>query len=48
MKRKIIAGLIFVFVGQIISLIIWFLFKENYFIPLLIGSTVGFIAGYKA
>jgi hypothetical protein len=48
MKRKIIAGFIFLLAGQIVALLIWLLFKENYFIPLLIGSVVGFLAGYKA
>ncbi len=47
MKRKIISGIIFIIVGQIIALMIWKFFNENYFIPVLVGSIVAFLAGYK-
>lgn len=47
MKNKIISAAIFIVVGQLVALIIWLIFKENYYIPMLIASTVGFLAGYK-
>lgn len=47
MKTKIISATIFIIVGQIVALIIWKYFNENYFVPMLIASTVGFLAGYR-
>jgi hypothetical protein len=47
MKTKIISATIFFIVGQIVALIIWKYFNENYFVPMLIASTVGFLAGYR-
>ncbi len=47
MKTKIISATIFILVGQIVALIIWKFFNENYFIHMLTASTVGFLAGYR-
>ncbi len=47
MKKKIISGIIFIFVGQIFALLIWLIFEENFFIPMVLGSIVGFLAGYR-
>lgn len=46
-KRKIYAYILSIVIGQIIALLIWFLFKENYFIPLFIGSIFAIVFGYK-
>lgn len=48
MSRKlIIKVLIGLFVSEIVALLIWFLFDENYFILLPFASLVGLIFGYK-
>jgi hypothetical protein len=47
MKKKVFSALIFVTIGQVIAYFILLIFNENYFIPMLIASTVGFLAGYR-
>ncbi|NLP57684.1 hypothetical protein [Lutibacter sp. B1] len=39
--------IIAIIVGQITALIIWLIFKENYFIALFFGSMVGLLFGYS-
>lgn len=46
-KTKILSGLIFIGVGQLVALLIWLVFNQSYFVPLIIGSTAGFIVSYK-
>jgi hypothetical protein len=46
-KTKIISGFIFIVIGQLIAFIIWKFFNQNYFIPLIIASTLGFFVSYK-
>jgi 4-hydroxybenzoate polyprenyltransferase len=46
-KTKIRSALIFIGVGQLIALFIWLVFNHNYFVILMISSTVGFIVSYK-
>jgi len=47
MKKKIISLLIFVAVGQLIAYLICHFFKENYFIPMVFASLIGFYFGYR-
>ena len=47
LKRKYFSLLLSIVIGQIIAIIIWFIFKEEYFIGLLFGSIVGFLVSYK-
>lgn len=46
-RKKVKAFIIFIIVGQIVSLILWLIFKQNFIAPMLISSTVGFVLGYK-
>ncbi len=46
-KNKILAFLIFMFTGQLIAFLVWYLFKLNIFIALSVSSVIAFILGYK-
>jgi len=46
-NTKIISGIIFIVIGQVIALIIWVFFNQNYFIPLIIASTTAFLISYR-
>ncbi len=46
-RKKVKAFIIFIIVGQIVSLILWLIFKQDFIVPMLIASTVGFLLGYK-
>jgi|AntDeeMinimDraft_4_1070355.scaffolds.fasta_scaffold80550_2 hypothetical protein len=47
MKNKVLAFSLSIVIGQIIALLIWLLFDRDLFIAMAVGSTVGFIVGYK-
>jgi len=47
MKKAILSALIFILAGQLVALIVWLIFSENYFIILLFSSLVGFVLSYK-
>jgi fatty acid desaturase len=46
-KALMYSALIFILIGQIVALIYWYFFKDNYFLILLFGSIVGFLFGYR-
>ncbi|CAI8163593.1 MAG: Uncharacterised protein [Bacteroidota bacterium] len=46
-RKKVKAFILFIIVGQIVSLLLWFIFKQNFIVPMLIASIVGFTLGYK-
>ena len=46
-RKKAKSFVIFIIVGQIVSLILWLIFNQNFIVPMLIASTVGFLIGYK-
>lgn len=47
MKQKIIGLVIFIILGQLMALVAWYFLEMNLFVPMAIGSVVGFLAGYK-
>jgi hypothetical protein len=46
-KALFYSALIFIGVSQLFALLIWYVFDKDYFIPLLIGSIVGFLFSYR-
>lgn len=47
MKQKIIGLVIFIIIGQLLALFAWYVLEMNLFVPMAIGSVVGFLAGYQ-
>ena len=46
-KALIYSALISIIIGQIVALLAWYIFNENIFIPMIFGSTAGFLVGYR-
>lgn len=47
MKQKITGLIIFIIIGQLMALFAWYVLEMNLFIPMAVGSVVGFLAGYQ-
>lgn len=47
-KKNLLALAIFICSGQIVALVFWFIFKENFIVPMLIGSVVAYYVSYKS
>ena len=46
-KRLLKTGIIAILICQILALLIWVLFDENYFIHLIFAPIIGLAFGYK-
>lgn len=46
-KALFYSAFISIIIGQIVALLIWYIFNENYFVALFFGSIIGFLFGYR-
>ena len=46
-KAKLISGTIFILAGQLVALLIWWIYDLNYFKQMIVGSLIAFLISYK-